>query len=172
MTVEDACQNTGSVPRVLKASVTKYRGRLQHIVPLVEKLFDPVFRKEDQVKVKTALATALGCTVQNVRNLLKHHKYDVPEHLYNEFRRKRTEGYQEKMTLEYTLALQVIAGKLKAEQAAEQLGVTKRQVWRASNKLLAPMALNNRLISAEPLENRANIATEAEKITSVEKFYT
>jgi predicted DNA-binding protein (UPF0251 family) len=70
------------------------------------------------------------------------------------------------------LALQVIAGKMKAESAAEQLGVSKRQIWRASNKLLEPMALNNRVISSEPLENRANIAIEAAKITSVEKFYT
>lgn len=136
MRPEDAGKILSMRTRVVKQYVTLHGPRLRIIVPLIDKLLEPVNDKHDQTIIKEQLSELLGVTYRQVTRLIEVSGVKIPRPLAVVGREKHSLNAKARTFMRKSVALDVIAGKYTPEYAAKAALVTEKQIYRLANQML------------------------------------
>lgn len=136
MTPEDAGKILNMRTRVVKQYVTLHGPRLRIIVPLIDKLLEPVNDKHDQTIIKEQLSDLLQVTYRQVTRLVEVSGVKIPRPLATVGREKHSLNAKSRTFMRKRTALEVIAGKYTAEYAAKAAQVSEKHIYRLANELL------------------------------------
>ena len=159
VTIEEAAKLLNMRTRVVKQYLTIHGDNLRIIVPLIDKLLEPVNDKHDQAVLKEQLSELLGVSYRQVGRLIETADVKIPTPLAVVQRQKTRLNARSRLFMRTKTALQVIAGHITAATASKQAEVTPKHVYRMCGELLESEGLvfkDLKLVSKVRREELAN----------------
>lgn len=124
----------------------------------IERLKEPFDTKNEQTKAKEHLAASLNMSSRGINRLLKRANVSIPPSKTVEMRQKQREIVQIRRNMHNLCALEFIEGSVTVVEAAEDAGVSTRQMYRIIDKLCTAVGVNYRDLKRTTLENRHHVA--------------
>lgn len=157
------CQRLGITPTTLQALDTVWGERLPRLVPLIDQLLQEHRTKREQTAIKKAIARYLKVTYRQVNRLLQESEITVPTPISSKIRQNLRENAEKRRNIVEKAAIRVISGEKGVEDAANDVSLSVRQMYRQVRKQLASLNTDLTHLHDMQLERRRKIAKTLEQ---------